>query len=343
MNTTSGTKRKSRARQLAPEILEGKQLMSAGMGSTFAILPGTISTAGQVSSVQFKLDSSEFTPGRGGKILFGIDVAANPNSSLKPEIVSIKNSSDKIAAKVKHSTYSSAIIKAQKLGTPLTSAVMASLPIPKAGQPAAVYTIQVRGNFQTTGGYLVGFYMPGDSNGDGAVTQTDLQTIRSKLGAKSSGSKYSFDSDVNRDGKISASDLSMASQNLGAKTTVAPIVSVNLDPATDGPLHSRITNFRTVHFTGTATPNAAVTFTEANKNSPGATTTSDSTGNYSIMVPLGDGSNTFTVTTKDGFGQSISGAISPVTYSTTPPTVVNKPSDLTAQAGQYGSGSTTTS
>ena len=35
------------------------------------------------------------------------------------------------------------------------------------------------------------------------------------------------------------------------------------------------------------------------------------------MVPLVTGSNTFTVTTMDAFGQSISGAITPVVYSPT--------------------------
>ncbi len=53
--------------------------------------------------------------------------------------------------------------------------------------------------------------------------------------------------------------------------------------------------------------------------------TADATGNYSIMVPLGNGSNTFKVTTSDAFGQSITGEISPVTWSANPPTVVNTP------------------
>ena len=43
------------------------------------------------------------------------------------------------------------------------------------------------------------------------------------------------------------------------------------------------------------------------------------------MVPLGDGSNTFNVTTTDAFGQSITGQIAPVTYSTNPPQVINTP------------------
>jgi hypothetical protein len=78
------------------------------------------------------------------------------------------------------------------------------------------------------------------------------------------------------------------------------------------------------------TPGATVTF--ANNSNNGATTTakSDSTGAYNIMVPLVSGSNTFKVTTSDGFGQSISGQISPVVYS---------PPSATSPAPGNGSGS----
>jgi hypothetical protein len=318
-------------------MLEGRQLLSAGQGSTFAITPGTVDKAGQVTSVQFKIDPSQFTAGRGGKILLGIDVAADPSTSIKPQIVSIKDASGHIAASLIHSVYTPAIIKAKQLGNPISSAVLVGLPIPKPGQAPAVYTVQVRGDYGTTGKYLVGFYLPGDVRGQGTVTSTDLQTIVSKLGATPTSSNYTFDADVNRDGKISLTDVKYASMNLGAKTTVSPIIDVSLDPATDGPMHSRITNFRTVHFTGTATPNATVTFSEINNNSPGATTTVDGSGHYSIMVPLGDGSNTFNVSTKDAFGQSISGQIAPVTYTLNPPMVINTP----AQLATTGSSTTT--
>jgi hypothetical protein len=332
MNPSREQPRKKRGKGFSLEVLEERQLLSAGMGSTFAIMPGSVDKAGQISSVQFKLDPSQFTAGHGGKIVLGIDVAADPSTTLKPEIVSIKNASGRLAASVHHSIYTSAVVKAQKLATPISSAVLVTLPVPKAGQAPAVYTIQVQGQFSTTGKYLVGFYLPGDTNGDGTVNATDLQTIMSEFGStpSSSGSKYTFDADVNRDGKISLADLQYASRNLGASTKVSPVIDVNLDPATDGPMHSRITNFRTVHFTGTATPGAMVTFAEINNNSPGATTTADNTGKYSIMVPLGDGSNTFSVTSKDAFGQSISGQISPVTYSLHPPVVINTPADLTS-------------
>ncbi len=88
---------------------------------------------------------------------------------------------------------------------------------------------------------------------------------------------------------------------------------MNLDPASN-PAADRTTPYSTVHFAGDATPNATVTFLDQQGGST-TTTTADSTGAYSIMVPLVTGSNTFTVTTMDAFGQSITGAITPVVYS----------------------------
>ena len=157
---------------------------------------------------------------------------------------------------VQHSRYSASIVKSSKLATPVSSATLVTLPVPKAGQAPATYTVQVKGNYGTTGKYLVGFYLPGDAKGTGTVDATNLQTIMSEFGSTPSaaGTKYTFDADANRDGKISIADLQIASKNLGAKTTVSPVIDVNLDPATDGPLHSRITNFRTVHFTGSCDP-----------------------------------------------------------------------------------------
>src|SRR5271165_3939977 len=319
---------KKRGRNLSLELLEDRQLLSTGEGSTFAIMSGNVATANQVSSVQFKINPSDFTPTRGGKFLLGIDVAADPSTSVQPEIVSVKNAHGRVAGGLIHSAYTRQIIKAKKLTDPISSAVLISLPVPKASQAPAVYTVQVRAANKTTGDYLLGFYLPGDVAGTGTVTQADLQTIKSDLGVTASSSNYNFDADVQRDGEISPADLAFASMNLGASTKISPIISVNLNPA-DDPLNDRITNFKTVNFTGTVTPGATVTFTEINNNSPGATTTADASGNYSIMVPLGNGSNTFNVTTTDAFGQSISGQISPVTYSTNPPKVVNTPAQLT--------------
>jgi len=325
MNSSRKPSRKRRNSLFSIDMLEDRRVMSAGMGSTFAIVPGSVAEAGKTSTVEIRLDPTHFTGGRGGRMVVGIDVAADPSSQVKPTVVGIRGANNRPAASVQHSIYSQAVVKSAKLGSPISSAVTTVLRTPKAGQEPVTYKVDVKGMSEATGKYLLGFYLPGDANGDGLVDKNDIQAIGSKLGRATADDGYSFDADANRDGKINVMDLRIASQNLGAKTTISPVVNVNLDPATDGPMQSRITNHRVVHFTGATSPDATVTFTELNGNSPGATTTSDAAGNYSINVQLGDGPNTFKVATSDSFGQTISGQISPVTWMANPPTVVNTP------------------
>jgi len=231
--------------------------------------------------------------------------------------------------RAQHMRYDPAVAKANHLAKATTSAVLFTLPVPATGQPAADYTVQIKGLGGTTGQYLVGFYLPGDVAGTGTVTKSDIQTMHSLLGKNANDSKYNFEADPDRDGVINAQDLKIAQQNLGASTKVSPVVSVNLDPASD-PAANRTSPFSTVHFAGEATPGATVSFVD---QAGGSTTsaTVGSSGSYSIMVPLVTGSNTFQVTTHDGFGQSIAGAISPVVYS--PPSSTTTTTTTTTGSG----------
>ncbi len=115
---------------LAPEVLEDRLVLSAGEGSTFAIMPGTVTTAGQVSTVNFKIDPTMFTaPKRNGDIVIGIDIAAatstsssSTTSTLKPQIVSVTDASGHVI-RVQHSKYDPKVAKANKLGMLRPSAV----------------------------------------------------------------------------------------------------------------------------------------------------------------------------------------------------------------------------
>ena len=82
--------------------------------------------------------------------------------------------------------------------------------------------------------------------------------------------------------------MKIAKEDLGVSTQVSPVVSVNLDPASD-PAANRTTPYSTVHFAGDATPDATVTFLDQASGTTTTTTTADSTGAYSIMVPLSAG------------------------------------------------------
>ena len=102
---------------------------------------------------------------------------------------------------VQHTHYYPKIAKANHLGNAPTSAVLFTIKPPASGDPAT-YTVQVKGLDHTTGEYLLGFYLPGDANGDGTVNSTDITTIKSLIGDAATNSNYNFDADVNRDGII---------------------------------------------------------------------------------------------------------------------------------------------
>ena len=163
-------------------------VLSSGQGSTFAIMPGKISTAGQVSSLPFTVNSTMFTPTKSGKIEIGIDVtpvsattstSSSSNTpaaaSVSPEIISVKSSTGK-TIHIAHTTYYAKIAKANHLGKEPTSAILMTLKVP-AGS-STNYTVEVKGLHGTTGQYLVGYYLAGDANGTGTVTMPDITTIK---------------------------------------------------------------------------------------------------------------------------------------------------------------------
>jgi hypothetical protein len=174
--------------------------------------------------------------------------------------------------------------------------------------------VQVEGLEGTTGTYLVGYYLPGDVAGTGEVTKADLKTIRQDKGMTAEAANYNFDADINRNGIINGQDEQLAKEDLGASTAVSPVVSVNLDPASNPELDGT-TPFSSVVYEGNATPGATVSFLDQATGVTTTTTAVAQTGVYNITVPLATGSNTFSVTTMDAFGQSITGAITPVVYS----------------------------
>ena len=124
MNLTKGSAALGAASRLclAPEVLEDRVVLSAGQGRTFAIMPGAVTTAGQVSTVNFKLDPSMFTtPKRNGDIVIGLDVAAatstssSTTSALQPQIVSVTDASGH-TIRAQHTKYDAKVAKANKLG-----------------------------------------------------------------------------------------------------------------------------------------------------------------------------------------------------------------------------------
>jgi hypothetical protein len=308
------SKRRRKTAQPQPELLEGRSLMTGGVGDTFAMIPGTISQAGGTTSISITIDPSAFTMPK-GKMTIGIDIAPQSGSSVAPLIKSIDDPHGNVVPQAFTSIYNPHLSHAAVGAGAGTRAVL--VPITQfPGQPArpTTYTVNVEAQSKTSGSFLLDFYLPGDANGNGTVEQTDLNIIRSVFGARAGQPTYNFDADVNRDGRIGPIDLAVARENLGVRTNVLPIVTADLSPASDSGLHDRVTNIKNVQFTGMATPGATITYTEINQKTPPVTTTADANGNYVITIPLALGVDNFQVVSQDGFGQSITGQITPVTY-----------------------------
>lgn len=280
------------------QVLESRRLMTGGMGSTFALIPGAISTPGGSADVKVTVSPTLFTIPK-GHFKLGVDVVpATPGTTFSPKIGAVINAKGRVVAR----------------STGLR-AVLAPVTIDRRNPNAPqTLTIHVTSLNRSAGQFLLGFYLPGDVNGDGVVSNADLQAIKSQIGQKSGNSTYNFDADTNRDGRINRTDLVLARQELGVKTTVLPIVSANLDPATTTGYPIRTTNVPNMHLTGLASPGSSVVYASLAAPASSTTTTADASGNYSIVVPLRPGTNSFQVTTADAFGQTISGRISPIQY-----------------------------
>lgn len=297
-----GTKdRRRRQFQPKPEGLETRQVMTAGAGNTLAIFPAQVAQADQPTEVSFTVDPANFTYNR-GRIQLGLDVASPHTSQLSPTISGVQHS---LGGRVR--------IPKGRADMPGATLVPLAFRARQAPVPVTVQ-VEVSGDDQTTGDALLGLYLPGDANGDGEVTRDDLKDIRSRLGTFVGDPGYSFDADSNRDGIITMIDLAIAQRNLGAKSTIAPIVTSDLDPETTTGAPSRVTARPEVRFTGVASGGANLTYSEVNQRTPDVTTTAEPDGTYSIDIPLAEGINQFQITSIDTSGQTISGVIDKVTY-----------------------------
>ncbi len=316
------SKRRRRETSLAPEALESRDLMTGGIGDTFAIISGTISKANQPVAIKVTFDPTHFTIPK-GKFMLGIDIAAGSGSTISPQIVSVQKPNG-AADPLTHSRYTKGLTGGTVTPGSQTPVVLTPVQFDHKNPNGTVtYTVNVRGLKGTTGSFLLGFYLPGDANGDGTVDQTDIKAIEAEKGFNASNSSYTFDADTNRDGIINATDLKVAQENLGVKTTINPSVTSNLSPTGQTMTNSRVLTVPSATFTGTVTPGAVVTYQSTTAGSKPVSDTADSLGNYSVTVPLALGNNTFNVTSTDPFGQTITGTLSPVTYSLTaanPPT-----------------------
>ena len=310
--------RKPRTPSLKAEALETRQMLTGGVGSTFAILPATISKAGGQVSVSFTLNPTLFTSPGNKPFILGLDVAPGTGSKINPSIKSVTTPTGQ-TLNVTHAAFDQSVKRTGVQGsTTQSSAALVTIPGLQAKTAKSfTYKVNVTGLQQTSGSILVGFYLPGDADGNGTVNQSDLNAIRYGLNTSASDTtgKYSFDADSNRTGMINNQDLAIATKNLGVSTTVSPVISANVTPSQMVDPKARITNSNKVTITGTATPGATITYSET--GIVPLNIVADKTGAYTADLPLLTGINSYNVATSDAFNQKISGSINTITY--TPP------------------------
>jgi Bacterial Ig-like domain len=284
------------------EAMEDRVCLTGGVGNTFALVAGEVVTANQPSEVGFTLDPSSFVR-PGGKIVLGVDVTAQTNSKVSAKVASVAPKA--LASQTNAHRAPRAVPTVRTAGS---SAVLATL----SSRGGNNYTVKIQGKDNTTGALVVGFYLAGDADGNGIVNKADERIVRGLQGVSVANSKYDFDADANRDGLINRVDLNYTRINRGAKTIISPVLTANLDPASDTGDADRITTKTDVKFTGVATPGAHITYKEIAGRAPEFSTVADAAGNYTINTTLTPGISTFRVTSIDAFGQTISGQISPV-------------------------------
>jgi hypothetical protein len=224
---------------LQVEALEPRCLLAAGGGNTFAVVSGVVNTPGGTVAIPFTLDPARFVRPHGAMVL-GIDVVSQPGSGIKPLVTSVLDPHGAIVPQAIESIYDPHLTHAQVAAGAATRAVLAPIvPLPHQPQVPAVYTIKVTAESHSTGAFVLGFYLPGDADGDGVVDNEDLRIIRAARGSRVGDPTYRFDADANRDGRIGPIDLAYAQQNLGVRVMVTPTNPALLKLASDSGLLSR--------------------------------------------------------------------------------------------------------
>jgi len=206
-----------RRRGFGFDRLEPRALLTGGAGDTFSVVPGTIPQAGGTATVAFTLDPAHFTlPHQ--SLALGVDITPKPGSSLKPLISSIDDPHGNLIPQAFSSIYNPHLSHLAVASGAATRAVLVPVSFfPSApGKPAA-YTVNVAAEGNSSGGFLLSFYLPGDANGDGVVNQADLRLTRSALGTHVGQPGYNPSADVNRDGRIGKIDIAYVEQNMGVR------------------------------------------------------------------------------------------------------------------------------
>ena len=182
----------------------------------------------------------------------------------------------------------------------------------KVSQPGPL-TILVTGQHRSTGTYLVDTTLVGDVNGDGTVTQADLQPFASAYETVPGDPNYNLAADFNQDGIVNQIDAKALMQNMPPLTPKVPLQLVmNLLPADQAHFaasqNSGGSTFKqNVTIEGHTMPGSIVL--EDNSNGyykwDGGAVATDADGNFPVNEKNTQGVNTYNFLIIDPYGQQL--------------------------------------
>ena len=178
---------------------------------------------------------------------------------------------------------------------------------------AGPLTILVTGQHRSTGAYQSDTTLVGDVNGDGSVTQADLQPFAAAYESVPGQSRYDLAADFNHDGIVNQVDAKALMQNMPPATPDAPLQLVmNLLPADQAQYaaskNSGGSTFKKdITIVGHTVPGSIVLEDDSRgyyKWDGGAVAT-DANGNFSVNETNTQGVNTYNFLIIDPYGRQL--------------------------------------
>ena len=176
MNPSKNAPRRGKKVELGPETLETRSLLTGGTGNLIAILPGNIATAKEVGTVTFTLSKPHFTIPK-GRVTLGIDIVPDAVATFKPQISSVEDAPGRAIRGTTRALFNPGVERNRDTGDPRSSAMLVPLTTPRGDAlTSSTFTVKIAGAEDSTGRYLLGFYLPGDANGAIRVRR-DLDSV----------------------------------------------------------------------------------------------------------------------------------------------------------------------
>lgn len=187
------------------EALESRNLLATSTGGApFQSLFGTVTEVGRPVEVSTSVTVSRVDDpdGPGSPLLLNAEVRDDPNGADARVVRVTSSATPQITRPAGSSTY--------------------RIPTAATGPRTTDVAITVRPINGTIGDFNVDLTLAGDTDGNGAVDQTDLDRVLAAYGSREGEANFDAAADLNNDGRVGDIDRRDARHNLGARITFTP-------------------------------------------------------------------------------------------------------------------------